>query len=150
MDEYFQIYDQYVQVSYRLHFFNSCKAKKVIPDGLTIEKNLAKHVNNEEFIEEYEKNLNEASSRGLDLIIERFQSLQITYWEKIKDFCEGVGVIEAQKRAVEKEITFKNETLKKKLANKLETRVQQVAEKKLPLSNIPEDQEKLGGKNIFL
>ena len=59
-------------------------------------------------------------------------------------------MIEAQKRAVEKEITFKNETLKKKLANKLETRVQQVAEKKLPLSNIPEDQEKLGGKNIFL
>ena len=102
MDEYFQIYDQYVQVSYRLHFFNSCKAKKVIPDGLTIEKNLATHVNNEEFIEEYEKNLNEASSRGLDLIIERFQRLQIKYWEKIKDFCEGVGVIEAQKRAVEK------------------------------------------------
>ena len=133
-----------------MHFFNSCKAKKVIPDGLTIEKNLATHVNNEEFIEEYEKNLNEASSRGLDLIIDRFQRLQIKYWEKIKDFCEGVGVIEAQKRAVEKEITFKNETLKKKLANKLETRVQQVAEKKLPLSNIPEDQEKLGGKNIFL
>ena len=39
-------------------------------------------------------------------------------------------MIEAQKRAVEKEITFKNETLKKKLANKLETRVQRVAEKK--------------------
>ena len=52
MDEYSETYDQYVKITYRLHFFNSCKSKKIIPTGLTIEQNLATHVNDEDFISE--------------------------------------------------------------------------------------------------
>ena len=55
MDEYSETYDQYVKITYRLHFFNSCKSKKIIPTGLTIEQNLATHVNDEDFISECKK-----------------------------------------------------------------------------------------------
>ena len=78
MEKYFLNYDQYVRISYRLSFFNSCKAYKVIPEGLSIEKNVATHVN-EEFVKAIEENLNEASSRGLDLIIERFERSKQIY-----------------------------------------------------------------------
>ena len=69
MEVYVQMYKRFIQISYRLSFLNSCKANKVIPDGLVVEKNLATHVNDEAFIDEYKSNLSESSNRGLDLVI---------------------------------------------------------------------------------
>lgn len=128
MDKYGDMYNKYVQISYRLNFFNSCKAKKIIPGGLVVEKHLATHVNDIVFIEEFKQNLNESSSRGLDLVIERFQKSKIELEEKLDELCDNLKISNDRKFYTIGEMKVKNIGLKAKLANKLEVRVQQVQE----------------------
>ena len=64
-----ETYDNYVKVTLKLKFFNSCKASRIIPKGLVIEKNIATHVNDEDFIKDYQKTIDELSSRSFDKII---------------------------------------------------------------------------------
>ena len=52
-----ETYDNYVKVTLKLKFFNSCKASRIIPKGLVIEKYVATNVNDEEFIRDYQKTL---------------------------------------------------------------------------------------------
>ena len=59
-----------------MNFFNWFKSKKVIPAGLTNEKNLGTHVIDEDIIGKYKKVLYEASSRSLDLDIKVFKDLE--------------------------------------------------------------------------
>ena len=130
MDEYSETYDQYVKITYRLHFFNSCKSKKIIPTGLTIEQNLATHVNDEDFISECKKVLSEASSRGLDLVIERFEKTKIHLEGKMQNIFEHSNISREQKFIIIGNTMNKNNFLKVNLANKLTIRVQQVEETK--------------------
>ena len=125
------MYDKFIKISYRLNFFNSCKAKKLIPNGLVIEKNIATHINDEEFIEEYKTNLSEASSRGLDLVIEKFEKSKIKLEEKLHTLCDNLKLSNGQKFDIVGETKVKNSNLKAKLMNKLEIRVQQVDQNKL-------------------
>ena len=63
-----ETYDKYVKVCLKLKFFNSCKASRVIPKGLVLEKNLATHVNDEMFVQDYSDTICESSSRSFDLL----------------------------------------------------------------------------------
>ena len=51
--------ETYVFICLKLNFFHKCKESKIIPRGLVIEKNLATHINDEEFVKDVQDSLNE-------------------------------------------------------------------------------------------
>ena len=80
-----ETYDEYVKVTFKLKFFNSCKGSRIIPKGLVVEKNLATHVNDELFIQDYQESLSEASSRSFDKIVEQYEYSKVKLEEKLDD-----------------------------------------------------------------
>ena len=73
MEQYHGNCGNYVSICLKIKFFNSCKNSKIIPKGLVVEKNLATGVNDELFVKYFQTSLNEASSRGFDKVIERYE-----------------------------------------------------------------------------
>ena len=84
MEQYLETYDNYVKVTFKLKFFNSCKASKIVPKGLVVEKNLATHVNDELFVADYQESLSEASSRSFDKIVEQTEYSSSTHVKQAK------------------------------------------------------------------
>ena len=67
-----KIHSNIIKKAYHIKFFNSCIGRGIIPKGLTTSLNIAFHVNDELFVNEFQTTLNEASSRGLDIILQKY------------------------------------------------------------------------------
>ena len=149
MENYVEMYDKFIKISYRLNFFNSCKSKKIIPDGLVIEKHLATHVNDEEFIKEFTRNLSESSSRGLDLVIDKFEKSKIDLEEKLFNLSDNLNLTNLKKFNIIGSVKVENDGLKNKLRNKLESRIQQVEENKASPFTLSRGSRKVRGEEYI-
>ena len=96
--------------------------------GLVIEKNLATHVNDEEFIRQYRDTLSEASSRSFDQVIEKFECSKISLNEELEDLEFNLGISRDLRNQIEAEAKEQNVPLKLKLANKHLSQVRRVRE----------------------
>ena len=130
MEQYMETYDEYVKVTFKLKFFNSCKGSRIIPKGLVVEKNLATHVNDELFIQDYQESLSEASSRSFDKIVEQYEYSKVKLEEKLDDLRENLDVNNGVIHQIRINFEEQNAPLKVKLANKHLAQVQQVEETK--------------------
>ena len=126
MEQYLQKYEKYVSICFKLKFFNSCKSSKIIPRGLIIEKNLATHVNDEAFIKDFTDSLDEASSRGFDKIIEKYEYSKIKMEEELDDLDSQLGVSRTERSRIENNVKAANASLRVKLTNKYLAQVRQV------------------------
>ena len=96
--------------------------------GLVIEKNIATHVNDEEFIRQYRDTLSEASSRSFDKVIEKFELSKISLDEELEDLELNMGISRDLRNQIEAEAKEQNVSLKLKLANKHLSQVRRVRE----------------------
>ena len=128
MDQFMETYDNYVKVTLKLKFFNSCKASRIIPKGLAIEKNVATHVNDEEFIRDYQKTLDESSSRSFDRIIEKLEYSKVKAEENLAELRDNSDLNNNDITEIRRHVEERNDPLKLKLANKHLSQVQQVYE----------------------
>ena len=126
MEQYMQNYEKYVSICYKLNFFNSCKASRIIPRGLVIEKHLATSVNDEDFVNDYKSGLNEASSRSLDQIIEKHEISKIKIEEVLDELDLQLDISRAERCEIEHRVKNANASLRLKLANKHLEQVRQV------------------------
>ena len=59
-----------------------------------MEKNLATHVNDELFVKEFQETLNEASSRSLDRIIEKYEYSKLQMEEELEAIGDNIDRVE--------------------------------------------------------
>ena len=114
MNQYMETYDEYVKVTFKLKFFNSCKGSRIIPKGLVVEKNLATHVNDELFVQDYQESLSEASSRSFDKVIEKFEYSKVKLEEKLDDLRENLDVSNGVIHQIRFNIEEQNKTIDEK------------------------------------
>ena len=120
--------ETYVLVCLKLNFFHKCKESNIIPRGLVIEKNLATHINDEEFVKDVQDSLNEASSRSFDKIIEKFEYTKLKLFEELEDSAEDLGLGSAERVQIERGARESKARQKLNLNNKHLRQVQQVHE----------------------
>ena len=124
MDQYHEKYETYVTICYKLNFFNSCKSSKIIPKGLVVEKNLATHVNDELFVKDFQETLDEASSRSLDRIIEKYEYSKLQMEEEL----EAIEIDRAEEVEIKRGVREIKAAYKVKLLNKHLEQVRHVQE----------------------